>query len=226
MVGDRGMGRRRGTSSGMPCRAVTWQSFGGGGSQLSSCRRGVGLSRQSRCQRLRALVIFVGTPNKLTKDDFKPLLFLKKFLPPIPSRRCKVCIFLFNKWLPGCVCVCVSVPPPAPVLKVRRVLVGRLSIPSVTLAVPSFHASAAPRESPSLGSLSALFNERAPPPECRVKPNQYSGRGGGVGGGWGGQRRRWVRADVVILLFSIYYFSFQTCVSRRHKRIQRPNLIC
>lgn len=111
-----------------------------------------------------------------------------------------------------CVCPCVCAPPP-PVLKVRRVLVGRLSIPSVTLAVPSFHASAAPRESPSLGSLSALFNERAPPPECRVKPNQYSGRGGGRRGVGGERRRHWVRADVVMLLFSIYYFSFRRALA-------------
>lgn len=120
------------------------------------------------------------------------IIFLK-ILPSNPSHRCKVCIFLFNKWLSGCVCVGVCVRAfvlplhPRPPPKVRRVLVGRLSIPSVTLAVPSFHASAAPRESPSLGSLSALFNERAPPPECRVKPNQYSGRGGGGGGGVGGR---------------------------------------
>lgn len=41
------------------------------------------------------------------------------------------------------------------------VLVGRLGIPSVSIAVPSFHASAASRESSSLGSLSVVFNERA-----------------------------------------------------------------
>lgn len=53
----------------------------------------------------------------------------------------------------------------APLFAVRVccvcVLVGRMSIPSVTVAVPSFHAPAPPRESSSLGSLSVLFNERA-----------------------------------------------------------------
>ena len=60
-------------------------------------------------------------------------------------------VLLFSKCV-SCVCVCVCV----------CVLVGRMSIPSVTVAVPSFHAPAAPRESSSLGSLSVLFNERAP----------------------------------------------------------------
>lgn len=49
----------------------------------------------------------------------------------------------------------------AHVLRFLCVLVGRMSIPSVTVGVPSFHAPAAPRESSSLGSLSVLFNECA-----------------------------------------------------------------
>lgn len=87
------------------------------------------------------------------------------------SHRCKVrissstngsqdvCLFC------ACLCICKHVPPCSPSVCVcvcMCVLVGRLSIPSVTIAVPSFHASAAPRESSSLGSLSVLFNEHAP----------------------------------------------------------------
>lgn len=58
-----------------------------------------------------------------------------------------VCAFVSMCLCSVSVCVCV--------------LVGRMSIPSVTVAVLSFHAPAASRESSSLGSLSVLFNERA-----------------------------------------------------------------
>lgn len=100
-------------------------------------------------------------PNYLT------FFFLK--LSMADTRRCQLCfspsangsqnVFVLV-WVCDTVCVCAFVLFGSLCVCVC-VLVGRMSIPSVTVAVPSFHAPAAPCESSSLGSLSVLFNERA-----------------------------------------------------------------
>lgn len=124
MVGDRGMGARgRGRGEGgvhklryaVPCCDLAefrrwWQP-------VVFVPTGVRLSGQSRCQRLRALVIFVGTPKKFTKDDFKTVIIFKKnsslnSISPMQS----LYFPLQQMALRMCVCVCVRtfVPPSPP----------------------------------------------------------------------------------------------------------------
>lgn len=140
---------------------MIWQSLDGQ-SQVSywglAC-----LSWQYHCQHIRSLVIFVLSPSKfpkMTSNCFKVFLLVSNThhgcqvcISSSPNGSQDVCLF-------SCLCAIVSMCL-CSVSVCMCVLVGRMSIPSVTVSVPSFHAPAAPRESPSLGSLSVLFNERA-----------------------------------------------------------------
>lgn len=135
-----------------------WQSLDG--QSQASYWGAACLSRQYHCQHIRSL----SAVQKSLRNDFKLFAFFSSYLSVSDTQVSTQVLSGFVSVLVSvcniCLCYCKHVPVFF-VCVCMCVLVGRMSIPSVTVAVPSFHAPAAPRESSSLCSLSVLFNERA-----------------------------------------------------------------